>query len=183
MEEETGKTRKRTERKTEHLLHIATLLGAHGVRGQVRVRSLTEEPEALFTFTKVVDEQGRAFDLKRKGLGKDCFIVALKGVETRNEAEALRGVKLYVERKALPPLGKREYYAADLVGLEAREANGKKTGEVVALHDYGAGAFLEIKPAKGASFMLPFNDTFVPEVDAKNGRVKVVVPEGWIGTK
>jgi 16S rRNA processing protein RimM len=94
----------------------------------------------------------------------------------------LRGTKLYVARVGLPPAKKNEYYEADLIGLETRGADGKNVGKVLALHDYGAGAFLEIKPANGASFMLPFNDAFVPNVDLERGLLSVIVPEGWLTT-
>ncbi len=159
---------------------IGTVLGPHGVKGDVRVRSFTQEPQALFAFKAVTDESGaRSFELKRKGAAKGDFIVAVDGIKDRNAAEALKGLRLFVAREALPKTKKREYYEAELIGLKVADEGGKGLGDVIALHDYGGGPFLEIKPAKGASFMLPFNDTFVPVVDVREGRVTVVVPEGW----
>lgn len=167
--------------KPDRKIQVGVILGAHGVRGAVRLRSLMEKPESIFGFNTVSDESGaRRFALKRAGAGKDHFIVTLQGVGDRNAAEALRGVKLFVGRTALPPLKKRAYYAVDLVGLNIVDRDGKSYGSVLALHDYGAGAFLEIKPAKGPSFMLPFNDMFVPEVDLEARQATVVVPDGWL---
>lgn len=165
-------------------IHVATILGAHGVRGEVRVRSFTSSPESIFAFDELSDEKGaRVFSLKRKGVVRGNFIAAVKGVAGRDAAEALCGVKLFVARAALPPLKKREYYEVDLIGLEASDKDGKVYGEVVALHDHGAGAFLEIKPARGPGFMLPFNDTFVPDVNFKTHKITIFVPEGWPETE
>jgi 16S rRNA processing protein RimM len=160
---------------------VGVIMGAHGVRGEVRLRSFTDDPESIFAYKPVTDEEGkRAFTLKRKGMMKDHFIVSLKGVTDRNAAEALRGTELFVERAILPPAGKGEYYEADLVGLAAKTEDGKTLGKVLALHDYGAGTFLEIEPVKGKSFMLPFTDAFVPDVNLAKGFIQIVVPEGWL---
>ncbi|MDD5586306.1 MAG: ribosome maturation factor RimM [Alphaproteobacteria bacterium] len=170
--------------KKEAKIQVGAILGAHGVQGEVRLRSFTTDPEAIFAFKKLSGEDGKqAFEPKRKGAMKGDFIVSLKGVTDRNGAEALRGTKLFVARSALPKAGKNEYYEADLAGLAARGEDGKSCGTVLALHDYGAGAFLEIQPLSGASFMLPFTDDYVPEVDLAAGCLTVVVPEGWLAAE
>ena len=99
---------------------------------------------------------------------------------TREEAQTLKGTKLYMDRAALPKAKKGEYYHADLIGLAAQDAQGKNIGIVKEVYDYGAGTFLEIKPANAKSFMLPFTSAFVPVVDIKNGIVEIVIPEGWL---
>jgi 16S rRNA processing protein RimM len=168
----------------ERKIQVGVILGAHGVQGEVRLRSFTAEPESLFAFKTLTDESGkREFKPKRKGLVKGDFIASLKGVTDRNASEALRGVKLFVDRSALPKAGEDEYYEADLIGLAAKGEDGKSYGKVLALHDFGAGAFLEIQPSKGASFMLPFNDDFVPEVDVAAGCLTVVVPDEWLAAE
>ncbi|MBV8060566.1 MAG: 16S rRNA processing protein RimM, partial [Alphaproteobacteria bacterium] len=93
---------------------------------------------------------------------------------------ALRGTRLYVDRDALPEVDDGQYYHADLVGLTAMDSAGKPYGRVMAVHDYGAGVFLEIGTNKKDSFMLPFKDAQVPEVDLAAGRVVIAVPDGWL---
>ncbi len=163
---------------------VGVILGAHGVRGDVRVRSYTADPKSLFMFKTIADESGkRVFALKRKGATKNDFIASIVDVKDKDSADALRGTKLFVERAALPKARKSEYYEVDLVGLKVLTVEGKPLGEVQALHDYGAGPFLEIQPKKGASFMLPFNDVYVPEIDLDGGALTVFVPEGWLNAE
>ncbi len=164
-----------------HKICVGVFLGPHGVRGQVRLGSFTDDPESIFTYEPLTDEEGsRVFALTARGVGKDHYIVSVKGCATREDAEELKGTRLYAARDALPPEGEGEYYHADLIGLEARDASGATIGVVENVFDYGAGTFLEIKPANAKSFMLPFKDAFVPVVDIKSGFVKVVLPEGWL---
>ncbi|MDD3287827.1 MAG: ribosome maturation factor RimM, partial [Alphaproteobacteria bacterium] len=161
---------------------VGAFVGAHGVRGQARLRSFTENPEDVFSYSPLTNESGdKVFALKRIGVMKDCFMVSVAGVSDRDVAAALKGTRLYVDRDALPKTKDGEYYEADLVGLEAVDLNGETKGKVLGVHDYGAGSFLEIKPVVGASYMLPFNDRFVPKIDIAAGVVTVDVPEGWPG--
>jgi 16S rRNA processing protein RimM len=160
---------------------IGAILGVHGLKGAVRVKSFTEDPENLFVYAPMTDKTGQTvFKLSRLGVTKDQFIAKIEGVSDRTAAEALKGTKLYVAREALPPTAESEYYEADLIGLEARDEAGKPIGVVNALHNYGAGTFLEIKPAEGPSFMLPFKDSFVPLVDIDNGFLTALVPADWL---
>lgn len=155
-------------------------MGAHGVRGQIRLRSFTENPEAIFDYKPLTDESGaNKFAIKFQGEMKEYFVAALKGTATREAAEALRGTKLFVARSALPPPSENEYYEADLIGLIVKNSDGENLGTVQALHDYGAGAFLEIKPEKGGSYMLPFKDSFFPEINFAAGFAVAIVPDGW----
>lgn len=160
---------------------VGKFLGPHGVRGQVRLASFTDDPESIFDYEPLTDEKGtREFALIVRGVGKDHYIVSVKGCDTRDAAEKLKGVMLYVDRDALPEEDDGEYYFADLIGLAAKDTNGASVGVVIDVHDYGAGAFLEIKPAHAKSFMLPFKDAFVPTVDLEKGIVEVLIPEGWL---
>jgi 16S rRNA processing protein RimM len=117
------------------------------------------------------------------GLVKDDFIATIKGIDDRTAAENLRGTKLFVSRDKLPKAKDGEYYEADLQGLEAKTEDGETIGTIEALHDYGAGSFLEIKPQKGPSFMLPFTDAHVPTVDIEKGFATVLIPEGWLNVE
>ena len=167
--------------KLEKKICVGIILGPHGVRGQIKLGTYTEEPEAIFDYAPLTDEKGvRTFKLTFRGTGKDHYIASLAGIATREEVEKLKGTKLYVDRDALPAEEEGEYYFADLIGLTAKDAAGKTVGVVEDVHDYGAGTFLEIKPANAKSFMLPFKDAFVPTVDLAGGVVIVEIPEGWL---
>lgn len=166
---------------TSNKILVGIFLGPHGVRGQVRLGTYTADPESIFEYEPLTDEKGtREYTLTVRGVGKDHYIVSVKGCATRDEAEKLKGVKLYVDRDALPPEEEGEYYFTDLIGLTAQDAGGKNGGQVIDVHDYGAGAFLEIKPVNAKSFMLPFKDEYVPTVNLEKGFVEVIIPEGWL---
>lgn len=167
-----------------HKICVGKFLGPHGVRGQVRLAPFTEDPESVFDYTPLTDEAGgREFEVGFCGTGSDHYIVKVKGVTTREDAEKLKGVLLYVDREALPDEEEGEYYFADLIGLVAHDPAGNEIGKVTDVHDYGAGAFLEIKPAHAKSFMLPFKDAFVPTVDLDKRTLEVIIPEGWLAEK
>src|SRR5579863_2269077 len=145
---------------------VGMIGSAHGVRGLVRLRSFTENPEDISGYGPLTDESGEhVFAVTVQSAAKDHFVAAVEGVTDREGADALRGTKLYVDRKALPKTRKREYYEADLVGLAARNGNNEDCGKVLGVGNYGGGPFLEIGHTSRDSFMLPFNDTCVPEVD------------------
>jgi len=160
---------------------VGVILGAHGVQGQVRLRSFTDDPESLFKYKPLTDETGQQVMVPhKKGVTKDGFIASFKGVTDRDQAEAMRGTRLFIARSSLPPVKRHEYYEADLVGLRALAENKKEVGLVIAVHNYGAGTFLEIQPVKGKSFMLPFTDSCVPRVDISKGHITVAIPKGWL---
>lgn len=154
--------------------------GAHGVRGQIKLRSLLERPEDLGKYV-ITDERGeKTFALAlARDIGEGRYIATLQGLTNREDAQRLRGQKLYIAREDLPPTAEREYYDADLIGLRAEDAQGKTYGKVLAVHNFGGGPMLEIGDDPKTSFMLPFSDSCVPEVDIAERLVKIVVPEGW----
>lgn len=157
------------------------IAGAHGIRGQIRLRSFTDDPESIFDYKPLTDENcQRVFKLKQIGIHKDTYIVALDGVKDRNEAENLRGTKLFIDRQKLPKTKKGQYYEADLIGLSAQDNNGKIFGKILGVHNYGAGPFLEIGTNKKDSFMLPFTDVCVPDVNIGAGHVVISPPDGWL---
>jgi 16S rRNA processing protein RimM len=159
---------------------VGLIAGAHGVRGLVRLRSFTDDPKAMVSYGLLTDESGaRKFTVTLKDVVKDHFTASIDGVTDREAAEELRGTRLYAARAKMPKTKTREYYAGDLLGLAARDVNGAEYGTVLDVHDHGAGVFLEIGGTRKDSFMLPFTDPCVPEVDAENGIVTVAVPEGW----
>jgi 16S rRNA processing protein RimM len=159
------------------LLGIVT--GAQGVRGAVRIKSFTAEPADIGSYGPLEDESGaRRFRLAVAGQSKGVVIARIDGVEDRNAAEALRGVRLHVDRAALPPPEEEEYYHADLVGLEAALPDGTAFGRVVAVHDFGAGDSLEIERPEGGTVLVPFSRAAVPVVDVAARRLVVDPPEG-----
>jgi 16S rRNA processing protein RimM len=160
-------------------LCLGIITGAHGIAGQVRVKSFTAEPEAIAHYGVLRDEAGTPrFELDLVGASKGVLIARLKGVSDRNAAESLKGTRLYVRRGDLPEPEADEFYHADLIGLEARLADGAVLGKVAAVHDFGAGASIEIEDAAGKSVMVPFTLAAVPSIDIEGGWLKIVPPAG-----
>ncbi|HUY68557.1 MAG TPA: ribosome maturation factor RimM, partial [Alphaproteobacteria bacterium] len=109
---------------------VGMIAGAHGVKGDVRLKSFTEEPADIAKYQPLTDQSGgREFAVKLKAATNNYFIASVAGVKGRDEAEALRGTRLYAARAALPKLRKREYYEADLIGLAAVDAQGRDAGK------------------------------------------------------
>lgn len=153
---------------------VGVIAGAHGVRGAVRVKSFTDAPESVAAYGPLFDESGeRRFDLRLVGSTKGGVIAQLSGVSDRNAAEALRGQRLYVPRQALPETDEEEFYHADLIGLRAVDETGEEIGRITAVHNFGAGDMLEIRPRGGKSVMVPFTKPAVPTVSITNGMVTV----------
>jgi len=157
---------------------VGAIAGAHGVKGLVKIKSFTEEPDGVAAYGPLSDEAGeREFTLALAGRAKGLIIARIDGVEDRNTAEALRGTRLYVERAVLPPTAEEAYYHADLIGLEAVGMDGAPVGEVKALYNYGAGDVIEIQRRDKDLLLLPFTKAAVPEVDLEGGRLVVREPE------
>ncbi len=163
------------------LVCVGEIAAPHGVKGGLRVRSFTEPPARLFSYA-LQDESGKLVSLMQRGADPrpELFIIEIAGVKSREGAEALRGTKLYTERSALPAPDAGEYYLSDLIGLRVRTEAGDDCGRIVAMHNFGAGDILEIKSGK-QSFMLPFNDDCVPQVDLAGGLVTIIMPVEVIG--
>ncbi|MCG6205733.1 ribosome maturation factor RimM [Rhodopseudomonas sp. HC1] len=156
---------------------VARIGAPHGVRGAVRLWSFTADPFAVNDYGPLATKDGaRSFEIATAREAKDHLVVTLKGVTTRDEAERLNGIELYVPRDALPPTDEDEYYHADLIGLAAVTTAGEPLGRVVALHDFGAGDIIEIAPPSGPTLLLPFTNAVVPTVDLAAGRVMIEPP-------
>jgi 16S rRNA processing protein RimM len=151
----------------------------HGVRGAVRIKSFTAEPEAIARYGALEDESGqRHFTVRVTGNAKNVLIAELSGVADRDAAEAVRGLRLYAARAALPPTEEDEFYHADLEGLDAVRTDGDPVGRVIAVHDFGAGDMLEIARDEGQPILVPFTRAAVPVVDIAGRRVVIDPPEG-----
>jgi 16S rRNA processing protein RimM len=156
---------------------LGMIAGAHGVRGDVRVQSFTADPADIVAYGPLTDEAGtRKLSLKLVGETRGQLIARIAGVADRNAAEALKGLRLYVERSALPATAAEEYYHGDLLGLRCELRDGEAYGTVAALHDFGAGDVIEIERPGGERVMLPFTSAVVPVVDLAGGRLVVEPP-------
>ena len=149
----------------------------HGVRGLVRVVSYTDPPEALAEYGWLDAADGRRFSVQWRGEGlAELTLADGTRIADRTAAERLTNLQLFVPRARLAPAAADEFYLADLIGLDALDASGTKLGVVRAVHDYGAGASLEILPADGAPLLVPFTRASVPEVDLAARRATIAVP-------
>jgi 16S rRNA processing protein RimM len=161
---------------------------AHGLKGEVRLKSFTEDPKAIARYSPLESEDGRSFTLKgvrpAGGGSPDLVIARVEGVATREAAEALCRIRLYAPRERLHGSeGDDEFLLADLVGLVAEDKAGVRLGTVVAVPNYGGGDLLEIAPADGGpTGLLPFTEGFVPAIDVAGGRVVLDPPEGFFDT-
>ena len=163
----------------EHVF-VGAIAAAHGIKGEVKIKAFTVDPASVGAYGPLLDETGqRRFALSAvRPNGESTVIARLDGVSDRNAAEALRGLRLYALRSALPKAAEGEYYHHDLIGLDAVLASGETFGKVVGVDNFGAGDVIEIKPVSGDSVVLPFTDETVPTVDLAAGRVVVVLPQG-----
>lgn len=160
------------------LVCVARIGAAHGVRGAVKLWTFTEDPFAVQDYGPLVTRDGtRQFEVAHAREAKGHLVATLKGVTTRDEAERLNGLELYVARDKLPTAGEGEYYHADLIGLAAVTTAGEALGRVIAIHNFGAGDIIEIAPARGATMLLPFSNAVVPTVDLEGGRVVIDLPQ------
>jgi len=158
---------------------VGAIAGAFGVRGEVRLKSFCAEAEAIANYAPLYSEDGATtYTIK---LGKPIpngLSARLSGVDDRDQAEALRGVRLYADRDKLPSLPDDEYYHADLIGLSVFDTGGTELGRVSSVQNHGAGDLLELqRPGKGNA-LLPFTLAIVPTVDLAAGRIVADPPEG-----
>jgi len=157
---------------------VGAISGAFGVRGEAKIKSFTEDPKAVGSYGPLESEDTtRRFEVKITRQIKGGYAARLSGVETREEAEALKGTRLYVDRNMLPAPEEDEFYYADLIGLRVEDGGGALLGKVKAVHEFGAGDMLEFVPDRGGETVLvPFTREAVPMVDTAGGRVVVEVP-------
>ncbi|MEK7265236.1 MAG: ribosome maturation factor RimM [Pseudomonadota bacterium] len=154
---------------------IGAFAGAHGVKGEAKVKSFTATEESVTRYGLVESEDGkRRFALKFiRVLKPGLALVSAPEIESREDAAALAGSRLYVERSKLPPAGEDEFYIEDLVGLEAADAAGAPMGRVAGVHNFGAGDVIELErvPGKSGAVMLPFTRAVVPKIDIDGRRI------------
>jgi 16S rRNA processing protein RimM len=159
---------------------VGVLAGSFGVQGEVRVKSFCVEPTDVASYGPLFTEDGsRTFTLKLTRPVAGGFGARLSGVATKEQADALKGVSLFVDRGVLPSLPDDEFYYADLIGLAVYDTGGVLIGQVQAVHNHGAGDLLEVKPTGPKdAILLPFTRAIVPTVDLTARRIVVDMPEG-----
>jgi 16S rRNA processing protein RimM len=160
-------------------LLVGEIGAAQGLKGEVRLRSYTQDPAEIAAHGPLQDETGaKLIEIERVRVTPKAVIAHIKGVTTREGAEALNGTKLYLARAALPAREEGEWYVADLIGLDAVDATGASLGTVVGVHNFGAGDIVEVAPESGGeSLLVTFTEAAVPEVDIEHGRIVLVPPE------
>ncbi len=161
------------------LVPVGRIGAAHGVKGEVRLTSFTEDPKAIGAYRPLTDARGvQQFEIVAlRPLKGDLFVARLDGVTTRENAEALNNTNLYVSRDALAPTAEDEFYHADLIGLAARDAASEHVGRVANVLNFGGGDILEIEPAAGGETLLvPFTKEAVPVIDLEAREIVVLLP-------
>jgi len=165
------------------LVCVGAIAGAYGVRGEVRLKSFCADPEAIADYAPLTSEDGkRSFTVALRGTLKNGLAARLSGISTKEQADALKGLRLFAPRDRLPELPDDEFYHTDLIGLDVFDTGGTRLGRVRAIFDHGAGDLLEIHgPAFKGGLLLPFTLACVPTVDLAGGRIIADPPEGLIG--
>jgi 16S rRNA processing protein RimM len=166
-------------RAPDRLILLGVFGAPHGVRGEVRVKSLTAEPAAIGAYGPLTDQdQARKFVFESlRRLKGDMLVARIAGVSTREAAAALKGVEMFARRDQLPPPAENEFYHDDLIGLDAVDRAGAPLGRVVALMNHGAGDVLEIAPAHGGeTLLLPFTRRIAPRIDFAAGQIVIDPP-------
>ena len=160
---------------------VGVIVGAHGIKGEVKLKSFTSEPLSINRYGPLQSASGQQFEITKLKAAKDDFIASLKRVNDRNEAEALKGVELFVAREKLPQLKSHETYAHDLMGLDVMLENGSPLGKLVGVPNYGAGDLLEVAVEGSAeTVLIPFTNAYVPQDDFSNGKIIVNLPDGYL---
>jgi 16S rRNA processing protein RimM len=158
---------------------IAKFGAAHGVRGEIRLWPFTQDPLAVANYGPLETEDGkRRFEIAAARAAKDHLVARVKGIDTRDDAEKLNGLELFVAREKLPATEDDEFYHADLIGLAAVTPRDEPLGRIIAMHNFGAGDIIEIATNNGGETkLLPFTNAVVPTVDLAARRVVIVLPD------
>ncbi|MEJ5080156.1 MULTISPECIES: ribosome maturation factor RimM [unclassified Ochrobactrum] len=159
----------------ENPIQLAVIGAAHGIRGEVRVKTFTDDPLSIADYGHLYDAQGKAYEVLEARSAKTVVVVRFKGVNDRNAAEALNGTELFIDRSQLhdEELDEDEFFQTDLIGLEAFDAEGKSYGIVSALFDFGAGDLIELSLKGKRPMLIPFTEAAVPEIDFDKGTIRV----------
>ncbi len=157
---------------------LAVVIAPHGLKGEVKAKVFTDAPDALPRYGVLHDKNGRKFKITAfRPVKEGEAVIAFEGIADRNAAEGLKGTQLFVDRAALPEPEEDEFYHADLIGLEARDSEGRLLGKVAAVHNFGASDVIELLRSDGDQVHLAFTRETVPHIHIKDGYIIVAVPE------
>jgi len=163
--------------KADKQICVGTVTGPHGLKGDVKIKSFTENPRDVAAFGPVTNKSGKqTFNVSVISANQKGLVAELSGVRGREAAEAIRGLDLYIPRDLLPELDKSEFYYSDLIGLRVEDINGEVVGVVILIDNYGAGEIMEVNLKDGRMEMFQMSQEVVPEIDLKNGRIVVNPP-------
>jgi 16S rRNA processing protein RimM len=163
------------------LICVGAITGVRGLKGEVRIKSFTADPKGISSYGDVFEKNGRtSYQIQITGQAKGQLLARLNGIEDRDAADALKGTRLYVPKSALPETDEDEFYFSDLMGLRADLVDGGCLGKVKEVHDFGAGAILEVVGGEAGTVMVPFTRASVPKVDKAGGRVVIDPPIGLL---
>lgn len=160
-------------------IFLGQIGAAHGIKGQVRIATHTQDPEAIGGYGPLdTDRPGLTITLTKVRLQKNVIVAHIKGISDRTAAEQLNGVSLFIDRSKLPPPeDEDDFYHADLLGLDARLDSGVTIGKVSAVPNFGAGDLIEIRdPQSGDTYLYPFTKAVVPSVNIAEGYLTIVIP-------
>jgi 16S rRNA processing protein RimM len=166
--------------KPENRICVGVVTGSFGVRGEARIKSFCAIASDIGNYGDLWNESGtNSHKIKILRAVKGGFAARIGGIDTKEQADENRGLKLFADRDALPSLPDDEYYYTDLIGLDVYDTGGEKLGKINEIHNHGAGDLLEISgPAIKGSTLLPFNAATIPTVDLATGRVIADPPAG-----
>lgn len=153
--------------KPSDLICVAQIIGSHGVRGVLKIRSFLEDSEDLNSYGPLWDAMGQnSYAFEILSITPKCILARLKDIQTRNESDALKGLKLWAERSKFKSLNEDEYYERDLLGCSVLDTSGNQIGILTRISNYGAGDILEIKLKDGSSLLIPFQKDIVLKINA-----------------
>lgn len=158
---------------TEKPVLLAIIGAAHGIKGEVRIKSFTADPLALADYSPLHDASGRSFEVLSVRPQGEVVVARLKGVDGRNAAEALNGTQLFTDRAQLPPEEEGEFYHEDLVGLSVQDETGATIGAVTAVQNFGGGDVLELTANGRKGVLIPFTHAAVPQVSVADGHIRI----------
>lgn len=162
---------------------LGVIVGARGLKGDVRIKSFTDDPADIGAYGPVTTDEGQSLSLNITSEAKGVVIGRIEGVADRTKVEALKGQRLYIARDALPePEDTDEFYHADLVGLTVVDEMETECGTVTAVYDFGGGDMIEVRPADGPTVLVPFTLASVPTVDLAKGKL-IVATDAWIAAQ
>ncbi|MEP2703585.1 MAG: ribosome maturation factor RimM [Roseibium sp.] len=160
---------------------MATIGAAHGIRGEVRVKPYGDDLLSFTDYSVLTTKDGKqSFEVVSARVKKTVVITKFAEIKDRNQAEALNGIDLYIDRDELPEPEEDEFYYSDLNGLSVLDPGGELLGKIAAVQDFGAGDLLEIRPKRGKTFYVPFTKDFVPKINLGEGQVTLDLPEDYL---